>query len=131
MTDSAERNAHEAWDWGAALAQVSVLIVASFVLSLAIGYMHPIASSMFSNFRALMQGLAVSALMVLLPVIVTFVLSLLLSYLQSEANVRRSFRDGLAAAWFFILAINVGAKLAYDPLLEDQSRQGTADTRSL
>ncbi len=115
--------------WSDALFQFAFLIMTSCILSLLIGGMargRPFAWDA-SSWEWLAGVLVLSAIFVLLPMIVMFVLSILATLVFGQVNARRSYRDGLAAAWFFVLATNITTWQtfqSFDPLL-DRPRHGS------
>lgn len=111
---------------GAAVPQVLMLVCVSCILSLLIGGMS--RGRPFDGTAAAWAWLAAvilwASIIALFPLGVTFLASFLIGKLTAEGDVKRSCRDGLAAAWFFIFAVNVAMWSASD-LMKDLASPAT------
>lgn len=92
--------------WGSAFFQLSLLILVSCILSFAIGGASTIFPFVASRGEGVTLVLLTSAALAVLPVIVMFPLSMIAGLWNEDTDPARSFRDGLAAAWFTVLLTN-------------------------
>lgn len=103
-----DRNAaFDAHSWTPA-AHIGALVMVSCILGLTIGGTglgEPFGGTQ-RHWMALAMALTVAAALALIPLLSMFLLSLAVDATNKAVNVRRSFRDGLSAAWFVVLAGN-------------------------